>query len=99
MRSTAQLYDAFVEEMTAGGLTSFFREYAVVARLVGTLIDDWVENTAAFLERLDADRADLIETFGVGNLAARSSRSSPAFPTRTKAAARSSRSPSKLVGS
>jgi type 2 lantibiotic biosynthesis protein LanM len=48
-------YRTFVEQMFAGGLLSFFREYSVLARLMAMAVDQWVTNTAELLRRLAAD--------------------------------------------
>lgn len=61
-QSTKQ-YDAFITKMQSGKLLSFFKEYSVLGRLVGTLIDFWVDAIAEFLERLDTDWADIEQTF------------------------------------
>jgi type 2 lantibiotic biosynthesis protein LanM len=62
-QSTKQ-YDAFVTEMQSGKLLSFFQEYSVLGRLMGTLIDFWVDAIAEFLTRLDTDWAGIEEIFG-----------------------------------
>jgi type 2 lantibiotic biosynthesis protein LanM len=56
-------YKLFVEEMLNGGLCSFFLEYPVLARLVATVIDFWVDATSEFLERLASDWSELEQTF------------------------------------
>lgn len=56
-------YDAFIAEMKAGRLVKFFREYSVLARLVGTTINFWLEAIAEFLERLDADWTNIQKIF------------------------------------
>ena len=43
------LYRQFVDRMLRGGLVAFFREYAVLARLVATTADLWVEASAELL--------------------------------------------------
>src|SRR5437588_10763499 len=59
-----QLYQEFVERMLQGGLVNFFREYAVLARLLATITDLWVEATVEFLQRLTADWSDMQQMFG-----------------------------------
>src|SRR6266566_6257646 len=59
-----QLYQAFVEQLLQGGLVTFFREYAVLARLLATITDLWVEATVEFLQRLAADWSDMQQMFG-----------------------------------
>lgn len=56
-------YRAFIAQMQSGKLLSFFQEYSVLARLVGTLVDSWVDAIAEFLSRLDADWTDIEQTF------------------------------------
>ena len=56
----------FIERMLTGGLKDFFREYPVLARLVATLTDFWVDPVAEFLLRLDVDRPDLDAAFSAG---------------------------------
>ena len=55
----------FVQNMLQGGLADFFREYSVLARLLATITDLWVEATVEFLMRLAADWPDLQRVFGV----------------------------------
>ena len=59
-----QLYQEFVEQMLQGGLVTFFREYTVLARLLATITDLWVEATVEFLQRLAADWSDMQQVFG-----------------------------------
>ena len=58
-----QCYRQFVEHMLDGGLVSFFREYAALARLLATLTDLWVEATVEFLQRLAVDWSDIQQMF------------------------------------
>jgi len=58
------LYQAFIEQMLQGGLVNFFREYTVLARLLATITDLWVEATVEFLQRLVADWPDMQQLFG-----------------------------------
>lgn len=60
--STEQ-YHKFIQKMLAGELLGFFQEYAVLARLVATLIEFWVNTKSEFLQRLAADTADIQATF------------------------------------
>jgi len=57
-------YRRFVDRMRRGGLVVFFEEYAVLARLLATITDLWVEATVEFLQRLSADRRDIQQVFG-----------------------------------
>lgn len=59
-----EAYAAFVEEFLGDGLGRLFREYPVLARLLGTVMLDWVEMSAAFLRHLRRDRRALQATFG-----------------------------------
>ena len=58
-------YQQFVGRMLQDGLVNFFREYSVLARLLATITDLWVEATLEFLQRLAADWSDLQRAFGV----------------------------------
>lgn len=60
------VYQAFVAYQRAGGLKTLFLEYAVLARLLCTFTLTWVEATAEFLHRLQADRPQLEATFAGG---------------------------------
>jgi type 2 lantibiotic biosynthesis protein LanM len=57
-------YQQFVERMRQGGLAAFFQEYTVLARLLSTITDLWVEATVEFLQRLAADRPEMQQVFG-----------------------------------
>jgi type 2 lantibiotic biosynthesis protein LanM len=59
-----QFYQEFVEQLLQGGLVNFFREYTVLARLLATLTDLWVEATVEFLQRLAADWPAMQQMFG-----------------------------------
>ena len=48
-------YEAFVAAMRAGKLATFFREYSVLARLAGTVMNFWVAANSELLCRLAAD--------------------------------------------
>jgi len=56
-------YQTFVKDLTTGGLLSFFQKYSVLARLVATAIDFWVEEKAEFLQRLALDLPTIQQTF------------------------------------
>jgi type 2 lantibiotic biosynthesis protein LanM len=60
--STEQ-YDKFIRKMLAGELLVFFREYAVLARLLATVTDFWVNNLCEFLQRLASDWSNIQATF------------------------------------
>jgi len=57
-------YQRFVAHMLQGQLARIFQEYAVLARLLATISDRWVEATVEFLQRLAADLPDLQHVFG-----------------------------------
>ena len=48
-------YDAFVAEMTAGGLIRLFDDKPVLLRLVASLTRQWLTTSREFLNRLDED--------------------------------------------
>jgi type 2 lantibiotic biosynthesis protein LanM len=57
-------YQEFVHKLLKDGLRSFFLEYSVLAKLISTAIDFWVDNTAEFLSRLSQDWNQIQATFG-----------------------------------
>jgi type 2 lantibiotic biosynthesis protein LanM len=57
-------YESFVEALMADGLLGLFQKYPVLGRFVGLIIEFWVETTAEFLQRLEADLPALREVFG-----------------------------------
>jgi type 2 lantibiotic biosynthesis protein LanM len=61
-----ELYDRFVASLRGPGLLAFFREYPVLARLLGTTVLLWSESQAEMLQRLGVDQPDLQEVFGQG---------------------------------
>ena len=56
-------YKLFIEEMLNSGLLSFFQEYSVLARLVATIADFWVDATGEFLGRLASDWLEIQQIF------------------------------------
>lgn len=58
-----QQYRTFVKYLKAGKLLSFFQKYSVLARLVATLIDLWVEEKTEFIQRLASDLSTIEQTF------------------------------------
>jgi type 2 lantibiotic biosynthesis protein LanM len=52
-------YIDFVDQLWHDGLLGFFQKYAVLGRLIATAVDFWVEATAEFLQRLQADQAKI----------------------------------------
>jgi type 2 lantibiotic biosynthesis protein LanM len=65
-------YQTFVKELTTGKLLSFFQKYSVLARLVATAMDLWVEEKAEFLQRLASNLPTIQQTFqeDIGQLVA-----------------------------
>lgn len=60
------LYCAFIQNILQDGGLAFFQQYPVLAGLIATTIDLWVESTAEFLQRLQNDLSDLELTFFEG---------------------------------
>lgn len=56
-------YSKFIRRILDGGLVEFFQEYSMLARLVATVTDFWVNNTSEFLQRLASDWLDIQTTF------------------------------------
>ncbi|OUL34032.1 LanM family lanthionine synthetase [Nostoc sp. 106C] len=56
-------YNAFVQKLLQDGLLTFFQKYPVLARLLATSIEFWVEATAEFLQRLEADLCEIQQVF------------------------------------
>ena len=56
---SSKYYIDFVDQLLHDGLVSFFKKYAVLGRLIATTIDFWVEATAEFIQRLQADKAKI----------------------------------------
>ncbi|MCC7044010.1 MAG: type 2 lantipeptide synthetase LanM family protein [Acidobacteria bacterium] len=65
-RASRSGYHAFIEQMLDGGLVTFFKEYAALARQLATVLASWVHTTAEFYGRLDADRDVIAATFASG---------------------------------
>jgi type 2 lantibiotic biosynthesis protein LanM len=49
--------------MSDGGMVEFFVEYAVAAKLLATTVENWIESTNEFIERLEADIPDIEAEF------------------------------------
>ena len=56
-------YERFVDRMFEDGLRSLLTRYPVMARLIAITVDQWVEATAEFFQRLGRDRSVLEESF------------------------------------
>ncbi|GET35399.1 type 2 lanthipeptide synthetase LanM family protein [Microseira wollei] len=52
---STKVYEEFVSSMFEGKLLSFLQEYAVLARLLSTTTNLWIEANAEFLQRLSSD--------------------------------------------
>jgi len=52
-------YDYFIGEILEGGLGRFLAEYPALENLVKVCMNQWVCATAEFMERLQADRAEI----------------------------------------
>lgn len=74
----ADSYRAFVHQMAGAGLTTFFREYSALARLLCLRTELWIEAVIEFLTRLATDWPDLCQTFGLNTDPSR-----PALPIAT----------------
>ncbi len=53
--SSTRYYDRFVEEMRLAGLRRLFETKPVLLRLLASVTRQWIDATAEFLQRLDAD--------------------------------------------
>ncbi len=60
------IYDAYLAAWRAGRCRDFFLAKPVAARLIGTVVDHWLDATAELLERLDRDRPALAAAFFAG---------------------------------
>ncbi|BDA73745.1 lanthionine synthetase C family protein [Calothrix sp. PCC 7716] len=56
-------YKIFLQHLAADKLLSFFQKYSVLARLIGTAINFWVEEKAEFIQRLATDLPVIQQTF------------------------------------
>ncbi len=61
-----QHYQDFIKSMLECKLLDFFREYPVLARLVITVIDFWVDGNAELLKRLESDWFEIQKIFQAG---------------------------------
>lgn len=76
-RPSRERYEAFVAGLLEGGLADLLREVPVMARLLATLTEDWVDATAEFLERVEEDRVRLGAVLGGGRESGRIERVRP----------------------
>ncbi|MBD2131438.1 type 2 lantipeptide synthetase LanM [Sphaerospermopsis sp. FACHB-1094] len=58
-----KLYQKFIEELLQDNLLSFFHKYSVLARLLSTITNFWVEAMSEFLNRLGKDWEEIQKTF------------------------------------
>jgi type 2 lantibiotic biosynthesis protein LanM len=58
-----QRYRDFIKSLLTGELLTFFQQYPVLARLVATVTDLWVDTTKEFLWRLASDWSEIQKTF------------------------------------
>lgn len=56
-------YQKFVQSMMGGKLLSFFQEYSVLARMMATITDFWVDATEEFIRRLASEWSEIETTF------------------------------------
>ncbi|WP_144054283.1 type 2 lanthipeptide synthetase LanM family protein [Pleurocapsa sp. PCC 7319] len=56
-------YTSFIQNIQQDGGVKFFDNYPVLARLITTTIDFWVESTAEFIQRLQNDLLAIKNTF------------------------------------
>ena len=57
------LYTSFIQNLQIDGGLEFFANYPVLARLIATTIDLWVEFTTEFIQRLQTDLSAIEHTF------------------------------------
>jgi type 2 lantibiotic biosynthesis protein LanM len=57
-------YRAFVDRNRSDGLLEIFSNYPVLARLVGTVTEQWIDASSEMLRRLWVDSAAVTERFG-----------------------------------
>lgn len=62
---TKEYYIKFVDKLFYDGLLTFFQQYAVLGRLIATAVDFWVEATAEFIQRLQADKSEIASLLNV----------------------------------
>lgn len=61
--NSREQYQIFINNLKADNLLSFFQKYSVLARLVATLTDLWVEEKAEFCQRLALDLPTIQQRF------------------------------------
>jgi type 2 lantibiotic biosynthesis protein LanM len=78
-RASGAGYRGFIGHMLDGGLIDFFLDYPALARQLAVILASWVETTAEFFTRLDADRRAVADTFAGGADPGRVTRVDPAL--------------------
>ncbi|HEX7066357.1 MAG TPA: type 2 lanthipeptide synthetase LanM [Bacillales bacterium] len=58
-----RLYQGFIRKMYDGQFLSLFKEYSVLAKLIATRIDFWVNTHAELLQRFQHDRKEIGSVF------------------------------------
>lgn len=61
--NSCEQYQTFIKNLKAGKLLSFLQKYSVLAQLVATVTDLWVEEKAEFFQRLTLDLPIIQQTF------------------------------------
>jgi type 2 lantibiotic biosynthesis protein LanM len=59
-------YQEFIKSLLEGGMLTFLKEYPVLARLLATTTDLWVDATVEFISRLKSDLSEIKRTFQAG---------------------------------
>lgn len=62
-KNSRKHYLGFVEDLHQGQLASIFKEYSVLARMLVLRVNQWVQLTIEFLERLESDLPEIADAF------------------------------------
>jgi len=65
-KTSRKRYQQFVEQMLLGGLRDLLVRYPVYARLLGSLLEQWIEATAEFCSRVHQDLPEIERMFRSG---------------------------------
>lgn len=65
VNNSTEKYQAFIAKYLADGLLGLFTTYPVLARLVATVVEFWIEMTAEFFHRLTLDLERIQTTFNI----------------------------------
>jgi type 2 lantibiotic biosynthesis protein LanM len=60
------VYESFVESWLNEGLQDYFKEYTVLARLVATGVESWIETVTELISRIKKDKAQIEAAFNNG---------------------------------